>query len=89
MNISTTAILSAYFKDKAADIILAGNVTVDGGSGQVGSRLAEELGISIVTTITKLTIEGNRAVIERDAEGDVETVETTLPLLVTCQQGLK
>ncbi|MCQ6276025.1 electron transfer flavoprotein subunit beta/FixA family protein [Bacillus sp. V3B] len=85
---STTAILSAYFKDKAVDIILAGNVTVDGGSGQVGPRLAEELGISIVTTITKLTLEGNRAVIERDAEGDVETVETTLPLLVTCQQGL-
>ena len=85
---STTAILDAYFKDKAVDIILAGNVTVDGGSGQVGPRLAEELGISIVTTITKLTIEGNRAVIERDAEGDMETVETTLPLLVTCQQGL-
>ena len=85
---STTAILSAYFKDKDVDIILAGNVTVDGGSGQVGPRLAEELGISIVTTITKLTIEGNKAVIERDAEGDVETIETMLPLLVTCQQGL-
>ncbi|KAA9027049.1 electron transfer flavoprotein subunit beta/FixA family protein [Niallia endozanthoxylica] len=85
---STTAILSAYFKEKDVDIILAGNVTVDGGSGQVGPRLAEELGISIVTTITKLTIEENKAVIERDAEGDIETVETTLPLLVTCQQGL-
>ena len=26
--------------------------------------------------------------IERDVEGDVEIVETQLPLLVTCQQGL-
>ena len=64
------------------DIILAGNVTVDGGSGQVGPRLAEELGISAVTTITKLEIEGNKAIIERDVEGDVETVETSAS--ITC-----
>ncbi len=85
---STTAILSAYFKDKEVDIILAGNVTVDGSSGQVGPRLAEELGITAVTTITKLTMEGNKATIERDVEGDIEIMETQLPLLVTCQQGL-
>ena len=85
---STAAILSAYLKDKEVDIILAGNVTVDGSSGQVGPRLAEELGISAVTTITKLEIVGNKAIIERDVEGDIEIVETQLPLLVTCQQGL-
>ena len=85
---SSATILSAYLKDKEVDIILAGNTTVDGSSGQVGPRLAEELGISAVTTITKLVIEGNKAIIERDVEGDVETVETQLPLLVTCQQGL-
>ena len=85
---SSATILSAYLKDKEVDIILAGNTTVDGSSGQVGPRLAEELGISAVTTITKLVIEGNKAIIERDVEGDVETVETELPLLVTCQQGL-
>lgn len=85
---STVAILSAFFRDKAVDIILAGNVTVDGGSGQVGPRLAEELGISAVTTITNLMIEGNKVVIERDMEGDVEIHETKFPMLVTCQQGL-
>ena len=55
---STATILAAYFKDKEVDIILAGNVTVDGGSGQVGPRLAEELGISAVTTITNLRLKG-------------------------------
>ena len=85
---SSATILSTYLKDKEVDLILAGNATVDGGSGQVGPRLAEELGISAVTTITKLVVEGNKAIIERDVEGDVETVETQLPLLVTCQQGL-
>ena len=85
---SSAIILSKYLKDKEVDLILAGNATVDGSSGQVGPRLAEELGISAVTTITKLVVEGNKAIIERDVEGDVETVETQLPLLVTCQQGL-
>ncbi|WP_071394743.1 electron transfer flavoprotein subunit beta/FixA family protein [Bacillus tuaregi] len=81
-------ILSTYLKDQKADIILAGNTTVDGSSGQVGPRLAEALGFSCVTTITKLAVEGDKAIIERDVEGDVETVEVQLPLLVTCQQGL-
>jgi electron transfer flavoprotein beta subunit len=85
---STATILATFFKDKDADIILAGNVTVDGSSGQVGPRLAEELGIAVVTTITKLTINGDKAIIERDVEGDIEIVESRLPLLVTCQQGL-
>ena len=85
---STSIILAAYLKDQEADIILAGNVTVDGGSGQVGPRLAEELGISAVTAITKLTVEGDKATIERDLEGDLEVVEVSLPILVTCQQGL-
>ena len=74
-------ILSAYLKDKEVDIILAGNATVDGSSGQVGPRLAEELGISAVTTITKLVIEGNKAIIERDVEGDVETLKQSFHCL--------
>ncbi|MDQ0155014.1 electron transfer flavoprotein subunit beta/FixA family protein [Robertmurraya andreesenii] len=85
---TTATILAAYLKDKGADIILAGNVAVDGGTGQVGPRLAEELGISAVTTITKLIVDGDKATVERDVEGDVEIVEVSLPLLVTCQQGL-
>lgn len=85
---STAAILNAYLRDKEADIILAGNVSVDSSTGQVGPRLAELLGIPAITTITKITIDGEKALIERDAEGDIEIVETSLPLLVTCQQGL-
>lgn len=85
---TTAKILEAYFEDKQADLILAGNVAIDEASGQVGPRLAEALGIPYVTTITKLEIDGNEVRIEKDVEGDTEIIETTLPLLVTCQQGL-
>ncbi|AGX05757.1 MULTISPECIES: electron transfer flavoprotein subunit beta/FixA family protein [Bacillaceae] len=85
---TTAKILSEYLKDKEADLILAGNVAIDGGSGQVGPRVAELLDIPYITTITKLDISGTTATIVRDVEGDSEVIETSLPLLATAQQGL-
>ena len=85
---TSAKIIAEYLKDKDADLILAGNVAIDGGSGQVGPRVAELLGINYVTTITNLEINGTSVKITRDVEGDSETIETSLPLLVTAQQGL-
>ncbi|WP_040981750.1 electron transfer flavoprotein subunit beta/FixA family protein [Oceanobacillus jeddahense] len=85
---TTAKILEAFFEEKEADLILAGNVAIDEASGQVGPRLAELLGISCVTTITSLSIDGDSVSIEKDVEGDVEIIETSPPILVTCQQGL-
>lgn len=85
---TTSVILAKFFEDKEYDLILGGNVSVDKSTGQVGPRLAELLDIPSVTTITKLDIDGENVTIERDVEGDLEIVETTLPVLVTAQQGL-
>ncbi|PRO64949.1 electron transfer flavoprotein subunit beta/FixA family protein [Alkalicoccus urumqiensis] len=85
---TTQTLLAAYFKDQEPDIILGGNVAVDGGSGQVGPRLADQLGINHVTSITSIDIQGSTAVIEKDVEGDQMMLEVPLPLLVTAQQGL-
>ncbi|UTR11311.1 electron transfer flavoprotein subunit beta/FixA family protein [Evansella sp. LMS18] len=85
---STQAILAAYLQDKDADIILGGNVAVDGGSGQVGPRLAEQLGFNHVTSIVKIDIADGKATIEKDVEGDQQIVEVSLPVVVTAQQGL-
>lgn len=85
---TTAKTIAEYLKDKEYDIILAGNVAIDGGSGQVGPRVAELLGIPYVTTITNLEVDGSKATVTRDVEGDSEIIETSLPLLVTAQQGL-
>ncbi|GCD81604.1 electron transfer flavoprotein subunit beta/FixA family protein [Parageobacillus thermoglucosidasius] len=85
---TTAKIIAEYLKGKEPDLILAGNVAIDGGSGQVGPRVAELLGIPYVTTITKLDIDGDKVTLVRDVEGDEEVIETSLPLLVTAQQGL-
>lgn len=83
-----STIIAEYLKDKDADLIIAGNVAIDGGSGQVGPRVAELLDINCVTTITELKIDGDKATVVRDVEGDSETIEARMPLLVTAQQGL-
>ena len=88
INIQQQKLLVEYLKDKEVDLIIAGNVAIDGGSGQVGPRVAEILEIPYVTTITKLNIDGTNVSVTRDVEGDSEVIETSLPLLVTAQQGL-
>lgn len=85
---TSATIIANYLKDKEADLILAGNMAIDGGSGQVALIVGELLGINTVTTITNLEIDSAKATIKRDVEGDEETVEVPLPVLVTCQQGL-
>ncbi len=85
---STATLIAAFLKDKDFDIILGGNVAIDGGSGQVGPRVAQLLNIPQVTTIIDLEITNGKASIVRDVEGDEETLEVALPLLVTAQQGL-
>jgi electron transfer flavoprotein beta subunit len=81
-------ILAAYLKNQEFEIFIGGNVTVDGGSGQIGPSIAEILDIPQVTTITNMEVNDKKAIIVRDVEGNEETVEVTLPVLVTAQQGL-
>ncbi|OUM89290.1 MAG: electron transfer flavoprotein subunit beta [Bacillus thermozeamaize] len=85
---TTAKVLAAAVKRQPFDIVLCGNVAVDDGAGQGGPRLAELLDIPQITTITKLEIDSDKVTVERDVEGDVEIIETKLPVLVTAQQGL-
>ncbi|MFD1426365.1 electron transfer flavoprotein beta subunit [Kroppenstedtia sanguinis] len=85
---SIARVLAAVIEDLEYDIILGGYMAVDDGSAQVGPRLAELLGIPHISTITKLTVDGETVEVEKDVEGDTENIQSKLPILVTAQQGL-
>lgn len=85
---TTAKVLAAVIKDLDYDIILGGYMAVDDGSAQVGPRLAEELGIPHISTITNLEVNGNEVKVEKDVEGDVAYIKSSLPVLLTAQQGL-
>jgi electron transfer flavoprotein beta subunit len=71
-----------------ADLILGGNLSVDNGASQVAVRVADLLGIAHIPTAIDLMIDGERIKVVRDVEGDHEMVDSSLPVLVTTQQGL-
>lgn len=85
---TTAKVLAAVANKVGFDIIIGGQMAVDSGAGQGGPRLAEELGINHVSTAVKLEVNGSSVRVERDIEGDLEVVETSLPVLITAQQGL-
>lgn len=85
---TVSRLLAAYLGQQSYDLILGGNFSVDSGGGQVAVRLAQLLDIPHTSSITKLAINGQQAVVDRDAEGDTETLEVSLPAVFTAQQGL-
>ncbi|MEG1930498.1 MAG: electron transfer flavoprotein subunit beta/FixA family protein [Anaerovorax sp.] len=70
------------------DLILAGRIAVDDGSGQVAIRLGEALNIPSVSSILKLEIEDNKATVTREIDGGTELIETPIPAVMTAQKGL-
>ncbi len=86
--LSTAKVLAAAIKDGGYDLVLLGQQGVGGDNSQVPSMLAELLDMSQASTILKLEIEGNNFKAEREIEGAHETVEGTLPAVLSAQKGL-
>ena len=82
------AALAAAIKGIPHDIIFCGQRAIDDDSGQVGSVLAEFLGIPQVTFVTKLDVEGASIKVVRPIEGAQLLIESSLPCVVTAQKGL-
>jgi len=65
------------------DIIFCGRQEADWDAGQVGSGIAEILGIPSITAIKGIDIKDGKAVVERVIPDGYEVLEASLPLLVT------
>ncbi len=81
----TTArvLVAAIKKIPAYDLVICGEASIDQFNGQVGPRIAVELGIPAMTYVTKVSIKNGRVVAERALEDYVETVEAACPVLLT------
>ncbi|XEC94111.1 electron transfer flavoprotein subunit beta [Paenibacillus tarimensis] len=87
-----SVVLASFIVTQDADLILAGLFSVDRGAGQTALRIAELLSWPHASAAVKLEVkqegEAWKAYVDRDVEGDTETVELSLPALITSQQGL-
>ena len=65
------------------DLILSGRMSADTNAGQVGPGLAELLGIPSVTVAQSIEIKDGKAHTKRVLSDGYETIEISLPCLVT------
>jgi electron transfer flavoprotein beta subunit len=82
------ALAMAIKKIQQYDIIFCGRQAADWDAGQVGSGIAEFLGLPIVTLVKKIEIVEGKARIERIIPDGYQIIEVSLPVLVTVSNEL-
>jgi electron transfer flavoprotein beta subunit len=65
------------------DLILCGFASDDGYSYQTGPRLAERLGLPLVSYARRIEVNDNQLIADRDLDDCVETLKLTLPAVVS------
>jgi electron transfer flavoprotein beta subunit len=87
---SVACAIAAALRDSGADMIFFGKQSIDYDDASVGTMVAEMLGLPSASIVVKLDLNENekKVVCEREIEGGKETVELTLPCVITAQKGL-
>ncbi|HCV43029.1 MAG TPA: electron transfer flavoprotein subunit beta [Bacteroidetes bacterium] len=80
--------LAEEIKQRNPDVVLFGRQSIDYDDAQVGTLVAEMLGLPSVAVVVKLELQDGKAVCEREIEGGHEVVATTLPAVFLAQKGL-
>nr|MDO8112902.1 electron transfer flavoprotein subunit beta/FixA family protein [Candidatus Sigynarchaeota archaeon] len=87
--LATSYTLSQGIKKYPFDLIICGKQTTDGDTAQVGSEIAEFLGIPHVTNVKKiLQITGISLIVEMDLPDVVQVVEIPFPCLITVDKDI-
>lgn len=81
--LAVAKILRAIVNREDPQLVLMGKQAVDDDANQTGQMLAALLGWPQATFASKVTIEQGRATVIREIDGGLETVETSLPAIVT------
>lgn len=87
-NSTAYALAQAIKKVGEYDIVFCGRQAGDFDAGQVGSGIAENLGIPSVTVAKKIDVSDGKARVERVLPDGYEVVEVSLPALITVSNEL-
>jgi electron transfer flavoprotein beta subunit len=87
---ATAAAIVEAIREEAEpfDLILFGNESADAAGFQVGIRVAQALGLPVVTGLKKIEARDGGVRCERDVGGPREVYEAPLPAVLTVLEGL-
>lgn len=81
--LAVAKILKAIIGKEAPNLVIMGKQAIDDDSNQTGQMLAALMGWPQGTFASKLSLEGERAVVTREVDGGLETLSLKLPAIVT------
>ena len=87
--LATSLVLAEAIKKIDHDLVVCGMSSTDGSMGVLPAMLAERLGVPAVTLGSEVEVDGTTVRIRRDGDTATETIEGTLPVVlsVTDQSG--
>ena len=81
--LAVAKLLAAVVKDEEPGLVLAGKQAIDNDMNATGQMLAALLGWSQGTFASEIEIAGEKAKITREVDGGLQTIEVTMPAIIT------
>ena len=81
--LAVAKLLKAIVDKEQPQVAILGKQAIDDDANQTGQMLAALLGWAQATSASKVEIANGRATVKREVDGGMETVETSLPLVIT------
>jgi electron transfer flavoprotein beta subunit len=80
--------IAEAIKHEGYDLIIAGIESSDYNGSTVGGMVAELLGITSVSSVSKIDIDGGNVVVKRDIDGGSEIIGVQTPFVAIIQKGV-
>jgi electron transfer flavoprotein beta subunit len=86
--LQSAAIFAQLVRDRGVDLVLMGKQAIDDDNNQTGQILSAILGWSQGCFISRITLGDHTATVVREIDGGLETLELTLPAVITADLRL-
>src|SRR6185436_13031593 len=86
--LAVAKVLKAVIAEEAPELVLMGKQAIDGDNNAVGQMLSAILDWPQATFASEITVEGGKAKVTREVDGGLQTLEVTLPAVVTADLRL-
>ncbi|MCF8998961.1 electron transfer flavoprotein subunit beta/FixA family protein [Acinetobacter nectaris] len=76
-------VLKGIVAEEKPELVLLGKQAIDDDSNQVGQMLSALMGSGQATFASQINIEGDKAQVTREVDGGLQTIELSLPAVIT------
>jgi electron transfer flavoprotein beta subunit len=86
--LAVAKLLKAIVEKEKPQVVILGKQAIDDDSNQTGQMLAALLGWPQATFASKIELAASKATVKREVDGGLETIETSVPLVITADLRL-